>query len=78
MSKDWSNFKHGKVQVWSLTSVTLKEFRQTKRKSGMPPPEDKKGIESLLGVTNYVAEFIPDMPTVDTPNKRTVEKGRSI
>ena len=30
----------------------------------MPPPEDKKGIERLLGIVNYLAKFIPNMSTI--------------
>ena len=32
--------------------------------SEMPPPDDKKGVERLLGVVNYVGKCIPDMATV--------------
>ena len=31
---------------------------------GMPPPQDKRGVERLLGILNYVAKFIPDLSTV--------------
>ena len=30
----------------------------------MPPPQDKKGVERLLGAVNYLAKFIPNMSTV--------------
>ena len=28
--------------------------------TSMLPPEDKKGIQRLLGITNYLAKFIPN------------------
>ena len=33
----------------------------------MPPPEDKKGIERLLGIVNYLAKFVPNMSTITKP-----------
>ena len=33
----------------------------------MPPPEDKKGTERLLGVVNYLAKFVPNMSTITKP-----------
>ena len=33
----------------------------------MPPPEDKKGIERLLGIVNYLARFVPNMSTITKP-----------
>ena len=33
----------------------------------MPPPEDKKSVERLLGVINYIGKFIPDMSTITHP-----------
>ncbi len=33
----------------------------------MPPPEDKKGDERLLGIVNYLAKFIPNMSTITKP-----------
>ena len=33
----------------------------------MPPPEDKKGAERLLGIVNYLAKFIPNMSTITKP-----------
>ena len=35
--------------------------------SEIPPPEDKKGVERLLGVINYVGKFIPNMSKVTHP-----------
>ncbi|GFO04659.1 polyprotein [Plakobranchus ocellatus] len=29
--------------------------------TAMPPPEDKKGVERLLGTVNYMAKFIPNL-----------------
>ena len=33
----------------------------------MPPPDDKKGVERLLGVLNYVGKFILNMAAVTKP-----------
>ena len=33
----------------------------------MPPPEDKKGTERLLGVVNYLAKIVPNMSTITKP-----------
>lgn len=35
----------------------------------IPPPENKKGVERLLGTINYLAEFIPNMSRVTQPIK---------
>ena len=40
----------------------------------MPPPEDKKGVERLLGVINYVSKFIPDMSTIIHPIRELLKK----
>ena len=40
----------------------------------MPPPEDKKGVERLLGVINYVGKFIPDMSTITHPIRELLKK----
>ena len=42
--------------------------------SEMPPPDDKKGVERLLGVVNYVRKFIPDMATVTKPIRDLLRK----
>ena len=47
--------------------------------SEMPPPDDKKGVERLLGVVNYVGKCIPDMATVTKPiQDLLILKGSSI
>ena len=33
----------------------------------MPAPQDKKGVERLLGTVNYLAKFIPKMSTITKP-----------
>ena len=33
----------------------------------MPPPEDRKGVERLIGTVNYLAKFIPNMSTITKP-----------
>ena len=40
---------------------------KTKAIRDMPPPQDKKGVERLLGTVNYLAKFIPNMSTVTKP-----------
>ena len=41
----------------------------------MPPPEDKKGVERLLGVINYiVGKFSPDMSTITHPIRELLKK----
>ena len=41
----------------------------------MPPPEDKKGAERLLGTVNYLAKFIPNMSTIMQPIKEIIKSG---
>ena len=33
----------------------------------IPSPEDKKGIERMLGIVNYLAKFVPNMSTITKP-----------
>ena len=40
---------------------------KTKAIRDMPPPQDKKGVERLLGTVNYLAKSIPNMSTVTKP-----------
>ena len=40
----------------------------------MPPPDDKKGVERLLGVVNYVGKFIPNMAAVTKPIRELLKK----
>lgn len=40
----------------------------------MPPPEDKKGVERLLGTINYLAKFIPYMSRVTQPIRTLLRK----
>lgn len=44
----------------------------------MPPPDDKKGVERLLGVVNYVVKFIPNMAAVTKPIRDLLKKRGSI
>ena len=39
-----------------------------------PPPEDKKGVERLLGFLNYVAKFIPDLSSITQPIRELLKK----
>ena len=38
------------------------------------PPKDKKGVERLLGVINYVGKFIPNMSAVTHPIRELLRK----
>ncbi|MES9901692.1 MAG: RNase H-like domain-containing protein, partial [Sedimenticola sp.] len=40
----------------------------------MPPPEDKKGIERILGTVNYLAPFIPNMSEITAPLRMLLKK----
>ena len=35
----------------------------------MPPPNDKKCVERLLGTTNYLAKFVPNMSAITQPSE---------
>jgi len=40
----------------------------------IPPPTDKKGVECLLGMINYLAKFIPNMSAVTQPICKLLKK----
>lgn len=40
----------------------------------MPPPEDKKGIERLLGTINFLASYIPNMSDLTAPIRELLKK----
>ena len=40
----------------------------------LPPPEDKKGVERLLGFLNFVAKFIPDMSSITQPIRELLKE----
>ena len=40
----------------------------------MPPPEDKHGIQRLLGMVNYVAKFVPNVSSVTAPLRELLQK----
>ena len=40
----------------------------------MPPPQDKKGVERLLGTLNYMAKFIPDLSTLTQSIREILKK----
>ena len=33
----------------------------------MPPPEDKAGVQRLLGTVNFLAQYIPNMSEITAP-----------
>ena len=43
--------------------------------TAMPPPEDKKGIQRLLGMTNYLSKFIPNYSEKTTLLRELLHKG---
>ena len=40
----------------------------------MPEPTDKKGLQRLLGLTNYKAKFSPKLSEVTTPLRELMQK----
>ena len=40
----------------------------------MPKPEDKKGIERLLGTINFLASYIPNMSEITAPIRNLLRK----
>ena len=40
----------------------------------MPIPEDKKAVQRLLGMTNYVGKFIPNLAKVTKPLRELLKK----
>ena len=77
LNKDKCRF--GAPQVTYLGHIIIAEgISPDKEKvraiAEMPPPEDKKGVERLLGVFNYVGKFIPDMSTIIHPIRELLKK----
>ena len=49
-------------------TLNTKDVQPYPEKSNeMPSPQDKKGVERLLGTVNYLAKFTPNMSTVTKP-----------
>ncbi|KAK3737375.1 hypothetical protein QZH41_002290 [Actinostola sp. cb2023] len=42
--------------------------------TSMPTPEDKHGIQRLLGMVNYVAKFLPNISEVTSPLRELLKK----
>ena len=40
----------------------------------MPAPEDKHGIQRLLGMVNYVAKFVPHVSEITAPIRELLKK----
>ena len=40
----------------------------------MPMPEDKKAVQCLLGMINYVRKFIPDLAEITKPLRELLKK----
>ena len=41
---------------------------------GLPAPEDKKGVQRLLGLVNYVGKFIPNLSETTAPLRESSTK----
>ena len=44
----------------------------------MPQPEDKNGIQRLLGMVNYVGKFVPNLPEITSPLRQILKKRHSV
>jgi len=40
----------------------------------MPPPEDKAGVQRLLGTVNFLAQYIPNMSEITAPLRNLLRK----
>ena len=40
----------------------------------MPEPHDKKGVQRLLGMVNYVSKFVPNMSEITSPLRELPKK----
>ena len=40
----------------------------------MPEPHDKKGVQRLLGMVNYVSKFVPNMSEIISPLREMLKK----
>ena len=40
----------------------------------MPEPHDKKGVQRLLGMVNYVSKFVPNMSEITSPLRELLKK----
>ncbi|XP_059415130.1 Fc receptor-like protein 5 [Carassius carassius] len=40
----------------------------------MPPPEDKQGLQRLLGMTKYLAQYIPNEASITAPLRQLLRK----
>ncbi|GFO36838.1 Pol polyprotein [Plakobranchus ocellatus] len=42
--------------------------------TAIPPPEDKKGVERLLGTVNYMTKFTPNLSKISEPIRKLLKK----
>ena len=55
-------------------TIVKPDERKVEAINKMPPPEDKKGGERLLGMVNYLAKFIPNMSKITQPIREVLKK----
>eukprot|EP00731_Ephydatia_muelleri_P007982 Em0004g320a len=60
--------------LWIRAEGISPDPEKVKAINQMPPPEDKKGVERLLGFLNYVAKFIPDLSSITQPIRELLKK----
>jgi hypothetical protein len=53
--------------VTSDTSLPRKEFN-------LKEPKDKKGVQRLLGMVNYVSKFVPNVSEITSPLRELLKK----
>lgn len=82
MSRHWSNKEKCRFRMTEVNYIGHKltqngvepDPEKVKAIVEMPPPQDKKGIERLLGTVNYLAKFIPNMSTITEPIRSLLKK----
>ena len=53
-----------------LTSEGIKpDPQKIEATVNMPEPHDKKGVQSLLGMVNYVGKFVPNLSEITSPQR---------
>ena len=62
----------------SPTSLPWKESNLLQKKIdaiiNMAEPQDKKGVQRLLGMVNYVSKFVPNVSEITSPLQKCLKK----